>query len=69
MGLTISFKMYWHFSDTLKLIGRTITQPNVADDATINKASAVIENAFKFQIGANEVTEFIINTDSAVAHL
>ena len=50
--------------DTLKLIGRTITQPNVADDATINKASAVIENAFKFQIGANEVTEFIINTES-----
>ena len=50
--------------DTLKLIGRTITQPNVADDATINKATAVIENAFKFQIGANEVTEFIINSDS-----
>ena len=50
--------------DTLKLIGRTITQPNVAGDATINKATAVIENAFKFQIGANEVTEFIINSDS-----
>lgn len=50
--------------DTLNLIGRTITQPNVPGDATINVATAIVENAFKFQIGANEVTEFIINSDS-----
>ena len=52
--------------DTLKLIGRTITQPNDPGDANINEATAVIENAFKFQIGSNEITEFILNSDSVV---
>ena len=37
--------------DTLKLVGRTITQNNVAGDSNINKATAVVENVFKFQIG------------------
>ena len=38
------------YGDTLKLVGRTLTQNNVADDNNINKATAVIENVFKFQI-------------------
>ena len=43
--------------DTVNLIGRTIT-------GETSNATAVIENAFKFQIGANEVTEFILNEDT-----
>ncbi len=43
--------------DTLDLIGRTIT--GVTSDAT-----AIIENVYKFQIGADEVTEFVLNEDS-----
>ena len=34
------------------------------DDNNINKATAVIENVFKFQIGATEITEFVLNRDS-----
>jgi len=43
--------------DTADLIGRTIT-------GQTSSATAVIENVFKFQIGANTVTEFILNQDS-----
>ena len=52
--------------DTADLVGRTVTQPNVSSDASINEATAVIENVFKFQIGSNEVTEFILGKDSIV---
>lgn len=45
--------------DTAKLIGRTIT-------GQTSDATATIENVFKFQIGADEVTEFILNEDSIV---
>ena len=43
--------------DTSNLIGRTIT-------GQTSGATAVIENVFKFQIGANEITEFIVNQES-----
>ena len=43
--------------DTTDLVGRTIT-------GQTSEATAIIENVFKFQIGANEVTEFILNEDS-----
>ena len=43
--------------DTTNLVGRTIT-------GQTSEATAIIENVFKFQIGANEVTEFILNEDS-----
>ena len=43
--------------DTSDLIGRTIT-------GQTSSATAIIENVFKFQIGANEVTEFILNQES-----
>ena len=46
------------------MVGRTLTQNNVADDNDINKATAVIENVFKFQIGATEITEFVLNRGS-----
>ena len=43
--------------ETADLIGRTIT-------GQTSGATAIIENIFKFQIGANEVTEFILNDDT-----
>jgi len=43
--------------DTLDLIGRTIT-------GQTSGATAIIENIFKFQIGSNTVTEFILNEDT-----
>src|SRR5210317_598626 len=43
--------------NTANLIGRTIT-------GETSEATAVVENVFKFQIGANEVTEFILNEDT-----
>ena len=43
--------------ETSDLIGRTIT-------GQTSGATAIIENVFKFQIGANEVTEFILNQEN-----
>ena len=43
--------------NTSDLIGRTIT-------GQTSGATAIVENVFKFQIGANEVTEFILNNDT-----
>ena len=43
--------------DTSDLIGRTIT-------GLTSGATAIIENVFKFQIGPNTVTEFILNIDT-----
>jgi hypothetical protein len=43
--------------DTANLVGRTIT-------GETSSATAIVENIFKFQIGANEVTEFILNEDT-----
>jgi hypothetical protein len=43
--------------DTADLVGRTIT-------GETSEATAIVENVFKFQIGANEVTEFILNEDT-----
>ena len=45
--------------DTANLIGRTI-------EGETSEATAIVENVFKFQIGADEVTEFILNEDSIV---
>jgi len=43
--------------NTGDLIGRTI-------EGETSGATAIVENVFKFQIGANEVTSFILNEDS-----
>ena len=45
--------------DTADLIGRTIT-------GETSEATAIVENVFKFQIGANEISEFILNEDSII---
>ena len=43
--------------DTSDLIGRTIT-------GQTSSATAIIENVFKFQIGSDTVSEFILNNDT-----
>jgi len=43
--------------NTANLIGRTI-------EGETSEATAIVENVFKFQIGANEVTELILNDDT-----
>jgi hypothetical protein len=43
--------------DTVDLIGRTI-------EGQTSDATAVIENVFKFQIGSDEVSELIVNSDT-----
>jgi len=43
--------------DTANLVGRTIT-------GETSEATAVVENVFKFQIGATEVSEIILNEDT-----
>src|SRR6056300_538773 len=45
--------------DTSDLIGRTI-------EGETSEATAVVENVFKFQIGANEVSELILNEDTII---
>jgi hypothetical protein len=43
--------------NTADLIGRTIT-------GETSEATAIVENVFKFQIGPNEISEFILNEDT-----
>src|SRR5210317_528752 len=43
--------------DTANLIGRSI-------EGETSEATAIVENVFKFQIGANEVSELILNDDT-----
>jgi len=43
--------------DTANLIGRSI-------EGETSEATAIVENVFKFQIGANEVSELILNEDT-----
>jgi hypothetical protein len=45
--------------NTVDFIGRTI-------EGQTSKATAVIENVFKFQIGSDEISELILNADSIV---
>ena len=51
-------------SDATKLIGQTITQANVAGNASINEATAIVENVFKFGIAGNTIVEIVLNEDS-----
>jgi hypothetical protein len=46
-----------NIGDTSDLVGRKIT-------GQTSKATAIVENVYKFQIGTNEVTEFILNKDT-----
>ena len=51
-------------SDTSNLIGQTITQANVAGNGSINEATAIVENVFKFGIAGETIVEMILNEDS-----
>mgnify|MGYP001168248151 CR=1 FL=1 len=51
-------------SDASNLIGQTITQANVAGNGSINEATAIVENVFKFGIGGSTIVEIILGEDS-----
>ena len=51
-------------SDASNLIGQTITQANVAGNGSINEATAIVENVFKFGIAGETIVEIILNEDS-----
>jgi len=46
------------------LTGQTITQANDPSDATVNEATAIVENILKFQEGSTQIIEIILNTDT-----
>ena len=47
-------------SDATNLIGQTITQANDPTSATINEATAIVEDVFKFIIGGTTVVELVL---------
>ena len=51
-------------NDPLFLVGQTITQPNNPADATINAATAIVENITKFQEGSIVVIEIAVNDET-----
>tara|TARA_Y100001937_G_scaffold66225_1_gene90607 strand:+ start:10279 stop:12858 length:2580 start_codon:yes stop_codon:yes gene_type:complete len=51
-------------SDAANLVGQTITQANDPTSASVNEATAIVEDVFKFLIGGVEVTELIVGDDS-----
>ena len=51
-------------ADAANLVGQTITQANDPTSATVNEATAIVEDVFKFLIGGVEVTELVIGDDS-----
>ena len=51
-------------NDPIFLTGQTITQTNDPSSATVNKATAIVENVLKFQEGSTQIIEIIINTDT-----
>ena len=51
-------------SDATNLIGQTITQPNNLTDSSINEATAIVEDVFKFIIGGQEVVELVLGDTS-----
>jgi hypothetical protein len=51
-------------ADAANLVGQTITQANDPTSATVNEATAIVEDVFKFLIGGVEVTELVVGDDS-----
>jgi len=51
-------------SNASNLIGQTITQANVPGDASINEATAIVENVFKYAIGGETVIELVVGDTS-----
>ena len=50
--------------DPIFLTGQVITQANDPADADVNLATAIVENVIKFQEGATQIIEIIINTET-----
>ena len=53
-------------SDATNLIGQTITQANDPTSASVNEATAIVEDVFKFIIGGTTVVELVLG-DSSVS--
>ena len=53
-------------SDASNLVGQTITQANDPGDPSVNEATAIVENVFKFAIGGETVVELILGDTSVV---
>ena len=51
-------------SEPTNLIGQTITQANNPISSTVNEATAIVEDVFKFLIGGVEVTELVVGDNS-----
>ena len=51
-------------SEAANLIGQTITQENDPVDTSVNEATAVVEDVFKFVIGGVEITELVLGDTS-----
>jgi hypothetical protein len=51
-------------SEPTNLIGQTITQANDPTSPTVNEATAIVEDVFKFLIGGVEVTEIVVGDNS-----
>ena len=51
-------------SDASTLVGQTITQANDPTDATVNEATAIVEDVYRFLIGGVTVTELVLGDDS-----
>ena len=51
-------------SDATNLIGQTITQANDPTSATVNEATAIVEDVFKFIIGGVTIVELVLGDTS-----
>ena len=51
-------------NDTSNLVGQTITQADNPLSASVNEATAIVEDIVKLTISGTEVTEFTLNEDS-----
>ena len=53
-------------SNAANLVGQTITQVDVPSDPTINEATAIIEQVYKYAIGGENIVELIL-TDTSIS--
>jgi hypothetical protein len=51
-------------SNATNLIGQVITQANDPGDVSINEATAIVENVFKYEIGGETVVELVLAESS-----
>ena len=51
-------------SDATNLIGQKVTQANDPTNTSVNEATAIVEDVFKFLVGGVTVTELVLGDDS-----